>query len=61
MRDDELEQFHERKKIDVYMFFSLFLCSGIPNLALGILRMLIHVCFRDALQPAVYQFVPGMI
>ena len=23
--------------------------------------MLIRVCFRDVLQPAVYQFVPGVI
>ena len=34
------------------MFFFPFLCSGIPDLALGILKMLIHVCFCDALQPA---------
>ena len=32
------------------MFF--FPCSGIPGLALGILKMLIDICFRDALQPA---------
>ena len=37
------------------------LCSGIPDLPLGILEMLIRVCFRDVLQPTVYQFVPGMI
>ena len=43
------------------MFFFRFLCTGIPDLALGILKMLIHVCFRDVLQPVVYQFVPGMI
>ena len=36
------------------MFFLTFLCSGIPDLALGILKILICVCFRDALQPAVY-------
>ena len=36
---------------DVYMFFFAFICSGIPGLALGILKMLIRVCFRDALQP----------
>ena len=34
------------------MFFVPFMCSGIPGLALGILKMLIHVCFRDTLQPA---------
>ena len=36
------------------MFFFPFLYSGIPDLALGILKMLIHVYFRDVLQPAVY-------
>ena len=36
------------------MFFFPFLCSGIADLALGILKMLIRVCFRDVLQPAVY-------
>ena len=43
------------------MFLFPFLCSGIPDLALGILKMLICVCFHDVLQPALYQFVPGMI
>ena len=33
------------------MFFFPFLCSGIPDLALGIIKMLIGVCFRDVLQP----------
>ena len=42
------------------MFFFPFLCSDIPDLALGILKMLIHLCFRDLLQPAVYKFFPGM-
>ena len=42
------------------MFFFPFLCSGIPDLALGILKMLIRLCFRDLLQPAVYKFFPGM-
>ena len=36
------------------MFFFPFLCFGIPDLPLGILRMLIHVCFRDLLQLTVY-------
>ena len=35
-----------------------YLCSGIPDLAL---ETLIGVCFRDVLQPAFYQFVPGMM
>ena len=42
------------KKIDVHMFFFPFVRCGIPDLALGILKMLIRVCFRDVLQPAVY-------
>ena len=33
------------------MFFFPFLCSTIPDLELGILKMLIRVCFRDVLQP----------
>ena len=33
------------------MLFFSFLCYGIPDLALGILKMLIHVKFRDVLQP----------
>ena len=36
------------------MLFSPFLCSAIPDLDLEILKMLIRVCFRDVLQPAVY-------
>ena len=47
--------------LDLHMFFFPFLCSAIPDLDLGILKMLIRVYFRDALQPAVYLFVPGMI
>ena len=34
---------YERKKIDLHMLFFLFLCFRIPDLALGILKMLIHV------------------
>ena len=36
------------------MFFFPFLCSAFPHLDLGILKMLITVCFRGVLQPAVY-------
>ena len=43
------------------MFLFRFLCSGIPDLALGILKMLIRVCFCGVLQPAVCYFAPGMI
>ena len=44
----------KKKKIDLHMFFFPFLCSAIPYLDLRILKMLIGVCFRDVLQPAVY-------
>ena len=37
--------------IYVYMFFFPFFFSGVPDLALGTLKMLIRVCFRDVLQP----------
>ena len=37
-----------------HMFFLPFLCSGIPDLALRILKMLIRVYFRDVLQPGVH-------
>ena len=50
-----------KEKKDFDLFFIPFLCSSIPDLALGILKMLIDVCFRDVLQPAFYKFVPGMI
>ena len=36
------------------MLFFSFLSPGILDLALGILKMLVRVCFRDVLQPAVY-------
>ena len=36
------------------MFFFPFLYSAIPDLDLRILKMLIRVCFRDVLKPAVY-------
>ena len=43
------------------MFFFPFLCSAIPDLDLEIIKMVIRVCFREVLQPAVYYFVPCMI
>ena len=36
------------------MFFFSFVCSAIPDSDLGILKMLIRVCFHDVLQPGVY-------
>ena len=41
-------------KIDVHMLFFPLLCSGIPDLAWEILKMLIRECFRDKLQLTVY-------
>ena len=54
MHDADLEDtvMKKKRKIDVHMFFFPFLCFGIPDLALGILKLLIRVCFRDVLQPA---------
>ena len=42
--------------IDMYFFPFLY-----RDLALEILKMLLRVCFRDTLQPAVQKFFPGMI
>ena len=54
LHDSDLEHnLMKEKKIDVHMFLFPFLCSDIPDLALGILKMLILLCFRDELQPAV--------
>ena len=44
----------KEKKIGLHMFFFPLLCSAIPDLDLGILEMVIRVCFRDVLQPGVY-------
>ena len=61
MHDADLEHcFMKEKKVDAHMFFFPFLWSGISDLALGILKMLIGVYFRNVLQSAFYQFVPGM-
>ena len=52
LHDGDLEHsLMKEKRIDFHMVFFSFLCSGIPDLALGILKMLIHVKFRDVLQP----------
>ena len=51
LHDTDLEHsLMKEKKIDIHMFFFPFLCCGIPGLALGILKMLTRVCFRDVLQ-----------
>ena len=44
----------KEKKKGLHMFFFSFICPAIPHLDLGILKMLIRVCFRDVLQPGVY-------
>ena len=44
----------KEKKIGLHMLFFSFLSSAIPDLDLGILNMLIRVCFRDVLQPGAY-------
>ena len=55
LQDGDVEHIlMKEKKIDIHMFFFPFLYSGFPDLALGILKMLIRVCFRHELQPAVY-------
>ena len=62
LHDADLEHsLMKEKKMNAHMFVFPFLCSGIPDLVLGILQMLIGIYFRDVLQPAFYQFVPGMI
>ena len=43
------------------MFFFLIFMFCYSRLDLGVLKMLIRVCFRDVLQPGVYWFVSGMI
>ena len=43
----------EKKSRCSHVLLPIFMFD-IPNLALGILKMLIRVCFRDVLQPAVY-------
>ena len=57
MHDADLEHALMKKKKKSHMFFFPFLCSGIPDLALGILKMLIRVCFCDVLQPAKSQLI----
>ena len=44
LHDGDLEHsLMKEKKIDLHMLFFPFLCYRIPDLALGILKMLIHV------------------
>ena len=51
LQDADLEQsLKKEKKSYILCSFVHFLCSSIPNLALGILKMLIPLCFCDVLQ-----------
>ena len=50
----DLEHSLMKEKKGLHMFFFSFLCSAIPDLDLGILKMLIRVCFRDVLQSGIY-------
>ena len=44
LHDRDLEHsLMKKKKIDLQILLFPFLCSGIPELALGTLKMLIHV------------------
>ena len=52
--DADLEHSLMKEKNRCTYVLLLILCSSIPDLALGILKMLIRVCFRDVLQPTVY-------
>ena len=55
LHDGDLEQsLMKVKKIDFHMFSFPCLCSALSDSDLGILKMLIRVCFRHVLQPAIY-------
>ena len=58
MHASDLEHCLWKKKnvsLYIYMFFFSFLCPAIPDLDLGILKMLIRVVLqRDVLQPGDY-------
>ena len=55
MHDGDLEHslLKQKKNRCSYVFLPIFMFWH-PDLALGILKMLICICFRDLLQPAVY-------
>ena len=55
LHDGDLEHsLMKEKNRCSYKFFFPFLCFGIPDLALGILKIPIRICFCDVLQPSVY-------
>ena len=53
LHDGDLKHSPMKEK-NLHILYFPFLCSVIPDLDLGILKMLIRVRFRDILQPAVY-------
>ena len=56
LQDADLEYSRKKEKEtkNVNMFLCPFYISDIPGLTLEILKILIPLCFRDALQPAIY-------
>ena len=54
MHDGDLSKKKMKEKKDLHIFFFPFLCFVIPDLDLGILKMLVRECFRDVLQAGVY-------
>ena len=54
--DADLEESLMKEKIDVHMLFFSFLCSGILDLALRILKMLTHltICLSSRLTSISY-------
>ena len=46
----------------IFIRFSLhFICSGTPDFAFGVLKILILLYIQEVLQPAIEQFAPGMM
>ena len=58
MGNGDLEHNFLKEKI-VHLFFLPFLCSGVPVLALGILKMLLLLCFRDAYNQRLSNLFPA--
>ena len=59
MHDGDLEHcLIEEKNRCSYDFHHIYILAF---QILGILKMQIHVCFRDVSQPAVYYFIPGIM
>ena len=52
---------HKKKNDFIICCIPNFICSGIQDLDLSILKTLTPLSFRNVLQPAVPQIAPGMI